>query len=92
MMIGFLPKRNYCTLEIYEICKYQEIAHETEPKKIRYTGVEGFEVVSDPERVKEIERDTDGSCIDEYHEYLVIYFENGETATFRNSHVDLFHF
>ena len=28
--------------------------------------------------------------IDEYNEYLIITYENGETSTFRNSHIDLF--
>ena len=28
--------------------------------------------------------------VDEFEEYLILTFENGETSTFRNSHVDLF--
>ena len=28
--------------------------------------------------------------VDEFGEYLILTFENGETSTFRNSHVDLF--
>lgn len=58
--------------------------------KREYYGVKGFDVVSDPATVEEIENFTDANSIDEYHEYLILYFENGETATFRNSHVDLF--
>ena len=28
--------------------------------------------------------------VDEFEEYLILTFENGETSTFRNYHVDLF--
>lgn len=30
--------------------------------------------------------------VDEFGEYLILTFENGETSTFCNSHVDLFRF
>lgn len=30
--------------------------------------------------------------VDEFEEYLILTFENGETSTFCNSHVDLFKF
>lgn len=39
---------------------------------------------------EECKYNTDGSCIDEFHEYLVVYFGDGDTSTFRNSHADLF--
>ena len=29
-------------------------------------------------------------CVDEYKEYFIIYFEDGTTSTFRNSHIDVF--
>jgi len=57
--------------------------------RVEYTGVKAWSIV-DGEDAKEIEADTDGSCIDENHEYLVLHFEDGETSTFRNSHVDMF--
>ena len=78
---------NNATIVIMDDVKYKESAKEF--KEVRYTNVKAFEVVSG-EKAKEIEAHTDGSCIDEYHEYLVLYFEDGNTSTFRNSHVDMF--
>lgn len=51
--------------------------------------VEGFEVVIG-ERATEIGLTTDENSRDEFNEYLVLDLGNGETATFCNSHVDLF--
>lgn len=67
----------------------EEVKYEAKDfMRVEYTGVKAWSIV-DGEDAEEIERDTDGSCIDENHEYLVLHFEDGETATFRNSHVDL---
>ena len=73
------------TLIVHEATKYE--ATEDDRIEVKYDGVEGFEVVTG-ERAEAIEAESD--CEDEFHEYLVIYFENGETSTFRNSHTDLF--
>ena len=80
------------TLDVYDVCKYTaKTVEELNEKQIKYSGCIGFEVVSGKE-AEIIESETDDSCIDDFHEYLVLYFENGETATFRNSYVDLFMF
>lgn len=63
-----------------------EDRNETE---IIYTGLKQWSIV-DGEDAKLIEAETDGTCIDENHEYLVLEFVDGTEATFRNSHVDMF--
>ena len=60
-----------------------------EEMEVKYTGLKSWSLVSGEDAMK-IEAESDGSCIDEYHEYLVLEFVDGTTATFRNSHVDMF--
>lgn len=57
-------------------------------KKIEFE-IEGFRIITGKEAMR-IESETDESCIDPYHEYLELIFENGTTSTYRNSFVDLF--
>ena len=74
-------------LKVYDKCKYHpesKLAH-----KVTYDNVTKFEVIRDA-AAAEIEAHTDDSCIDDYHEYLTLYFDDGNTATYRNSYVDLF--
>ena len=75
-------------LRVYEQTKYEADAEDA--IEVKYTGVTSWDIISGGEEAEEIERDTDGSCIDENHEYLVLHFEDGETSTFRNSHVSMF--
>lgn len=87
MMKQFLRTRKV-RLDVYAVCKYTaKSVEELNEKAVFYDGVIGFEVVGGKE-AEEIEADSD--ICDDYHEYLVLYFENGETSTFRNSYVDLF--
>ena len=52
-------------------------------------NIEGYKVVSGGAEAQAIESEY-GNDLDEFHEYLVLDLGNGETATFRNSHVDMF--
>ena len=74
-------------LKIYDGCKYTNICNKV--KEVLYTNIKGFEVVTG-ERATKIGEETDGNSRDEYNEYLIITLEDGDTSTFRNSHVDLF--
>lgn len=74
-------------VEIYPECKYTYKGEES--KKVEYSGLVNWEIING-EDAKEIEAETDGSCIDDYHEYLILHFEDNTTATFRNSYVDMF--
>ena len=77
-------------LKVYKDVKYCSSKENlTNCKTVTYDDCTGYEVVSGKE-AEEIEAHTDGSCIDDLHDYLVLYLEGGETATFRNSYVDLF--
>lgn len=85
-----LGKARTVEIDVYSECKYTASKEVFENEKVvMYENVIAFEVITG-EQAKEIEKDTDGSCIDDMHEYLVLYFENGETSTFRNSYVDMF--
>ena len=90
MMIEDLSKATV-TIYLYEGCKLTAKSAEDlgEEKEITYTDLKNWSIV-DGEDATEIENHTDGSCIDEYHEYLVLRFVDGSEATFRNSHVDMF--
>lgn len=73
-------------IQVYDKCKYEEDANII--KDVNSTGIISLEVVEIP--ASKILRETDGSCVDDYNEYLILTYENGETSTFRNSYVDVF--
>ena len=57
-------------------------------KVVDYTGVIAWDIIEGGEEAQRIEER--GELVDEHHEYLVLHFKDGQTATFRNSHVDMF--
>jgi hypothetical protein len=74
-------------LYVYESSKYS--GNIGKRKEVNYTGLKSWSIV-DGDDATAIEAETDGSRIDENHEYLVLNFIDGSTTTFRNSHVDMF--
>lgn len=72
---------------LYENSKYSSIVGNE--KEINYTGLKSWCII-DGEDAETIENETDGTCIDENHEYLLLNFVDGSEVTFRNSHVDMF--
>lgn len=70
-------------VRVYDGMKYNE--NSKKMAEVEY-NVTGFEVKEIP--ATEILKVFDET--DEYNEYLILTLANGETATFRNSHVDLF--
>lgn len=82
------------TILVYNRCKYslRNTKNDVDDEPIRrtYTGLTSWDIIDHGVEAKSIEDDLNEEDCDEHHEYLVLHFENGETATFRNSHVDLF--
>ena len=86
----FHPVLTEATIKLYihEATKYE--AEDDDSIEVSYTRVKAWDIISGGKEAEEIEASTDASGVDENHEYLVLHFENGETGTFRNSHVDMF--
>jgi hypothetical protein len=74
------------TIYSFEDTKYKSHPDADEHETI-YTGVTAWDIIEGGQEAEEIEQ---SGLVDEYHEYLVLHFEDGNTATFRNSHVDMF--
>jgi hypothetical protein len=74
-------------IEIHKTVKYFDLSEELD--RVSYSDAVAWEIVTG-EAAAQIEAESDGSCIDDFHEYLVITFADGETSTFRNSYVDMF--
>lgn len=74
-------------VKVYSGVKYDLSSEKV--TEVEYKDIQGFEIVTG-EKATEIENMTDVKSRDDYNEYLVITFKDGQTATFRNSYVDLF--
>lgn len=82
-------------VNVYDSCK-----HELDPEvceELRIENVRSLEIVSDADgadEVEKIEAAIDGEhakqLIDQYHEYVIVHMEDGNTLIFRNSYVDVF--
>ena len=71
---------------------YNGVKYNLETEKVaevEYNNIRDYEVVTG-DRAMEIGLTTDENSRDEYNEYLIITLEDGETATFCNSHADMF--
>ena len=75
------------TLYLTEGVKWE--SRDEDETSITYTGLVSWSLVNG-EDAAEIEKDLATEELDECNEYLVLEFNDGTTATFRNSHVDMF--
>lgn len=93
MMVEDLTKA-VVELHIFENCKYTNKSGELgEEIVLKFKSVKSWSIIEGGEEAQEIESWIDASGVDEhdeYHEYLVLHFQNGTTATFRNSHTVMF--
>ena len=69
------------TVYLYNKCKYDEVARVI--VRVPYNNIQSVEETTGKRAIE-----TDENSRDPFNEYLVINFENGETLTFCNSHVD----
>ena len=73
-------------IQVYDKCKYKEGSKVI--ADVNLTDIASLEVKEIS--ASDILRESVGSCLDDYNEYLILTNENGETSTFRNSYVDVF--
>lgn len=79
-----LQKANV-TIEIHDVVKYE---CEEAVSEMNYTGLTSWDIISGGEEAEAIENIF--GIMDDFHEYLVLHFNDGRVATFRNSYVVMF--
>lgn len=75
-------------LEMHSKCKYCRDTTGDEVRIMTVQDIESWDIVTGEDAAR-IEEDGDASCIDDFHEYLVLHFAGGATSTYRNSYVDM---
>lgn len=77
------------TIVMFDGCKYteQELG---KARRVTYTGLTSWDIISGGEEATEFESHIDSESVDEFHEYLVLHFNDGTESSFRNSHCDMF--
>ena len=88
----FIEDLTKATIRLYVFNESKYTANINDKLEVEYTGVKAWSVIEGGKEAEAIESIVDKDGIDENHEYLVLHFANGTTATFRNSHVDMFLF
>lgn len=73
------------TIFVHDVSKYHD---RTLGNEIHYTGLTSWDIISGGDEAKAIENIFD--IHDDCNEYLVLHFNDGRIATFRNSYVDMF--
>ena len=72
-------------VRVYNCSKYNK--HSEKVAEVEYKNIKGFEVkIIEDREIYAMGFDE----VDEYKEYCIVTFEDGETATFRNSLIDVF--
>ena len=79
-------KLQKATVKIFVYNDNKYTGNVTEEKEIKYTGLTAWDIIEGGDEAEEIEND---GLVDDNHEYLILHFENGETATFKHSYVDM---
>ena len=84
-----LPTRTIRVL-LHSECKYSNPAYKKphEITEVTYTGLTSWDIIEGGPEADMLEELL--GVEDDFHEYLVLHFQDGTTATFRNSYTDFF--
>ena len=75
---------------IVKIKVYDGVKYDTTSEKVNEVIYDNVKNLSVKQMTDEEIYNLGFDTVDEYQEYAFIEFENGESATFRNSHIDIF--